>query len=283
LKVVLASGDVISLSRATDLDEFDGTIVSLGALGVVVEVTLDLVPTFQVAQTVYEDLPFATLEHNFKAITDAAYSVSLFTFWSSEKINQIWVKSCGAEGLHRETYGAKPASGMRSPLPDGVVENCTEQMCIPGPWYDRLPHFRFGFTPSSGEELQTEYFVSREDSWQALKAIDQMRNHIAPLLHTSEIRCIAADNLWISPNYQRESVAIHFTWKRDWERVSKLLPEIEKQLEPFNPRPHWGKLFAMSSERVQDQYEKLLDFRHLLKKYDPKGKFRNEFIQRYVF
>ncbi len=279
LDIVTANGQLISLTKKIDGDVFNGAVVGLGALGIVVRLTLDIVPTYQVSQTVYENLPFAALQEHFSAITESAYSVSLFTFWTSDNINQVWVKSTQQPTTTPEQFGAVTADGPRSPLPNGAVENCTEQLGIAGAWYDRLPHFRMGFTPSSGEELQSEYFVPRESAWKALSAINAMRDQIAPLLQTTEIRCIAADNLWMSPNYLRESVAIHFTWKKDWARVQKLLPIIEAQLAPFDARPHWGKLFTMSSDRLKSLYPRLPDFRDLVETYDPEGKFRNAFLQ----
>jgi len=78
-------------------------------------------------------------------------------------------------------------------------------------------------------------------------------------------------------------VAIHFTWIKDWERVRGVLPRIEAALAPFEARPHWGKLFTMPAARLQGLYEKLPDFRRLLAEYDPQGKFRNDFLDRYIF
>jgi xylitol oxidase len=156
-------------------------------------------------------------------------------------------------------------------------------MGIPGPWYERLPHFRIGFTPSSGEELQSEYMVPRQHAVAALSAINRIREQIAPRLLISEIRTIAADDLWMSPCYHQACVCIHFTWQKDWPAVSKILPLIEEQLEPFQARPHWGKLFTMPPTRVQSLYEKLPDFRRLLQEYDPQGRFRNTFLNTYIF
>jgi xylitol oxidase len=156
-------------------------------------------------------------------------------------------------------------------------------MGIPGAWYERLPHFRIDNVPSSGEELQTEYFVPRRHAVAALRAVDQLRERIAPVLQISEVRTIAADNLWMSPCYKQACVGIHFTWKKNWPGVKELLPAIEEQLAPFNARPHWGKLFTMPAERVHSLYEKLPEFRQLLRSYDPQGKFRNAFLDEYIF
>lgn len=213
------------------------------------KVTLDIRPTFAVSQEVYENLPMAQLAGNFDAIMSAGYSVSLFTDWQKGRISEVWVKRRVEEKAADLTrYGATRASRNLHPIIELSAENCTEQMGVPGPWFDRLPHFRMGFTPSSGKELQAEYFVPRGNAVDAILAIERLRDRITPHLFISEIRTIDADELWLSPCYKRPSVAIHFTWKPDWDSVRDLLPVIEKELSPYNVRPHWGNC-SRSSRR----------------------------------
>ena len=239
------------------------------------------------SQEVYENLSLAQLENHFDEITASAYSVSLFTDWQNASFNQVWLKRRAADGstdLDSSTFfGATPAPTDRHPIIALSAENCTAQMGIPGPWYERMPHFRMGFTPSSGEELQTEYMLPRQYAIEAIQAINRIRDRIAPLLQISEVRTIAADALWLSPCYQQPCVAIHFTWIKDWPAVKRLLPLIEEQLAPFQARPHWGKLFTLPPTQVQALYERLPDFQDLLRHYDPQGKFRNTFLDSYIF
>jgi alditol oxidase len=215
------------------------------------------------------------------------YSVSLFTDWRNSTINQIWLKRHVPDEVSIKAqpmlFGATLAANHLHPIASISAESCTEQLGISGPWFERLPHFRMNFTPSSGEELQSEYFVPRSHVFAALRAIDRLRESIVPLLLISEIRTIAADNLWMSPCYKQACVAIHFTWKQDWEGVRNVLPGIEEALSPFQARPHWGKLFTMSHEQLRTRYEKLPNFQKLLQSYDPQGKFRNEFLDRNIF
>ena len=284
MELVTPDGDVVSLSRDKDGGSFLGSIVHLGALGVVTKVTLDIRPTFAVSQEVYENLPMAQLAGNFDAIMSAGYSVSLFTDWQKGRISEVWVKRRVEEKAADLTrYGATRASRNLHPIIELSAENCTEQMGVPGPWFDRLPHFRMGFTPSSGKELQAEYFVPRGNAVDAILAIERLRDRITPHLFISEIRTIDADELWLSPCYKRPSVAIHFTWKPDWDSVRDLLPVIEKELSPYNVRPHWGKLFAIEPATLQSRYERMGDFKDLVKKYDPRGKFRNPFLTRNLY
>jgi xylitol oxidase len=182
-----------------------------------------------------------------------------------------------------EFYGAKAAIKDLHPIIELSAENCTEQMGKPGPWYERLPHFKMGFTPSSGKELQSEYFIPQKNAVEAILAIQKMGKQIGPHLFITEVRTIAADNLWLSPCRNQDSVTIHFTWKQEWEEVKKLLPLIEKELSPFNARPHWGKLFIMPASTLESRYEKLPDFKKLAATYDPGGKFRNDFLNGTIY
>ena len=287
LEMVTALGDVVNLSRERDRDTFPGAVVGLGALGVVTKVTLDIQPAFLMRQYVYENLPLIQLKDHFDAIESSGYSVSLFTDWQKQHINEVWIKSRVEEGqaFHAtpEFFGATLATRNLHPIAELSAENCTEQMGVPGPWYERLPHFRMGFTPSAGKELQSEYFVPRQHAVEAILAVERLRDQVSPHLLISEIRAIAADELWLSPCYEQPCVTIHFTWKQDWPAVSKLLPVIEKELAPFHARPHWGKLFTTSPAELRGIYKKMPEFIELSRKYDPRGKFRNEYLNKNIF
>jgi xylitol oxidase len=285
--MVTADGSVVELSREKDGEQFLGAVVGLGGLGVVTKLTLDVMPAFEVRQDLYENLPFTQLEAQFETIFSSAYSVSLFTDWRSTLINQVWLKQRLTDDavfiLEPDWFEATRATGPLHPIAGLPTVNLTGQMGVPGPWYDRLPHFRIDHLPSSGEELQTEYMIPRQHAVAALRVLNGLRERIAPLLQISEVRTIAADNLWMSPYYRQDCVALHFTWKADWPGVSQLLPVMEEQLAPLEARPHWGKLFMMPAERVQSLYQKLPEFQQLLRHYDPQGKFRNAFLDMYIF
>ncbi len=283
--IVTAAGDVRTFSRQEPGDAFDGAVVNLGALGPVVSLTLQLIPAFDVRQEVYQGLPLERLAERFDEVFACGYSVSLFTTWKGSEIDQVWVKRRASDGESSVLVelGATPATAKLHPIPGADSQHCTEQMGIVGPWHERLPHFRLEFTPSAGEELQSEYFVPRSSAIGALRAIEEIRARVAPLLHVSEVRTIAADSMWMSPCYERDSVSIHFTWKKDWEAVRAALPLIEEALAPFEARPHWAKLFCMPPERVRALYPRLPDFRRLALECDPGGKFRNPFLDEYVF
>jgi len=287
LELVTAAGELIKVRRDQDGETFHGAVVGLGALGVISRITLDLQPAYMMRQYVYENLPLSQLKEHFDSIEASAYSVSLFTDWQKQRLNEVWLKSRMEPGqaldAQPEFFGAKRATKNLHPIAELSAENCTEQMGVPGPWYERLPHFRMGFTPSAGKELQSEYFVPRQHAVEAMLAVERQRDQITPHLMISEIRTIAADPFWMSPCYQQACVAIHFTWKPDWPAVSQVLPVIERELAPFQARPHWGKLFTMSPAVLKSRYERLPDFVGLSKKYDPQGKFRNEFLERNVF
>jgi xylitol oxidase len=288
IEFVDAAGDVIQLSRRRDGDTFLGAVVGLGALGPVTKLTLDLEPTFDVSQVVYLDLPMQALAGNFDSIMSSGYSVSLFTNWNNRTVNEVWIKRRLGAGESAppaapEFHGARLATRNMHPVSEQSAENTTEQMGVPGPWCERLPHFRMGFTPSTGAELQAEYFVPIEHAYGAMMAIETLHEQMTPHLFISEIRTIAADELWMSPCYHRPCVTFHTTWKPEWDAVMRLLPLIERQLSPFGAVPHWAKLFTMPPAVLQSRHARTADFRSLVERYDPAGKFRNEFLSRNIY
>lgn len=282
LEIVTASGAVLRLARG-DRD-FDGAVVGLGALGVVSAMTLDLVPCFQMRQDVFHRLPFETVVENFDALMGSAYSVSLFTHWNSDFVDQAWLKGIsGGAALPVEFYGGRAAPGPSSPVWGRDPAGTTEQLGVFGPSYDRLPHARIGAIPTVGYEYQSEYFVARSDAPAAMRAIKAVQEKLYPALVVGEIRTIAADDLWLSMNYGQDSVGFHFSLQRDWPVVREALVALEGALAPYNPRPHWGKLFVMPAAEVRGRYARLGDFRELATRMDPEGKFRNAFLDEYVF
>ncbi|MEJ1192250.1 D-arabinono-1,4-lactone oxidase [Pseudarthrobacter sp. CCNWLW207] len=274
IDLVRASGEQVSLSRE-DGDEFVGSVVGLGALGIVTGLELSVRPSFQMRQRVLENLPWDRALADFPALVSSAYSVSLFTDYAGDAISQVWLKALHSQPVLTELFGASAAVEARHPLPGMSGENCTVQLDEPGPWLDRLPHFRHEFTPSNGEELQSEYILPLEHGPAAIQAIRSLAAKLAPLLFVSEIRTGAADEFWLSPFYRQQSVALHFTWKPLQSEVEAVLPELEELLRPFGARPHWGKLFTPAGHDWEALYPKFADFRALAARHDPEGKFRN--------
>jgi alditol oxidase len=274
LEIVIANGEVVTLSQ----EQLPGAVVGLGGLGIVTRLTLAVQPAFDMRQVVYENLSFDALETHLDEIFASGYSVSLFTDWQNHRATQVWIKTRTDSEFHSEFFGAKLATNELHPIPGLSPENCTEQRGIPGPWHERLPHFRMNFTPSSGDELQSEYFVPRDKAYQAILAVEKLRDHVTPHLQISELRTIDSDDLWMSPCYKHPSLTIHFTWKPEWAAVKNVLPMIEERLAPFNARPHWAKLFTMAPSRLRELYPRLAEYQALLHQYDPGGKFRNEYL-----
>jgi xylitol oxidase len=283
VEIVQADGQLITLTRAGDPERFPGAVLALGALGVVTALTLDVQPTYDIQQFVYQGLPRASFGEHWKEVFAAGYSVSAFLDWKSPDFTQVWVKHRGDDWKAPESWlGATLSDRPLNPVPGMSAEHCTEQLGEPGPWHARLPHFRLEFTPSNGEELQSEYFVPRARIAEALAALEPIADRIAPLLMVSELRTIAADDLWLSPAYQRDNAALHFTWFRDTEAVLPVLTLIEERLAPFDLRTHWGKVFTADPATVRGQYKRLDDFLALARTMDPAGKFRNDLLDRYL-
>ncbi len=279
LELVTSAGELVRVARGDP--DFDGMVVGLGAVGAITRVKLDVEPGFEVRQNVFERLAWEALFAHFDAIMSSGYSVSVFTEWG-QSCDQVWVKNRVGSPLdveRDELFGAVPARANLHPIAALDAINCTPQMGVPGPWSQRLPHFRMGFEPSVGAEIQSEFIVARSDAVNAIGAVLGIADTVRPVLQLSEIRSIAADSLWISPEYERESVAIHFTWKREPAAVRAALVEVEAALAPFAARPHWGKLFVAEADTIGPLYRRLEDFAALVARVDPRGAFRNAWLQ----
>ncbi|WP_275005075.1 FAD-binding protein [Promicromonospora iranensis] len=281
VELMTASGEVRTLRRG-DAD-FPGSVVALGALGIVTRVELATVESFDVRQDVFTGLPWDALFENLDAVMGSAYSVSIFTSWFEPDVRMVWCKSRVPTGSAGEApslpveLGATPATQPMHPLPDVAAVACTEQGGVPGPWFERLPHFRLDFTPSLGEELQSEYLLPRTAGPDAVRAVRALGDRIGPLLLTSEIRTIAGDDQWLSTTPE-DSLAFHFTWKQDWPAVRAVLPELEAALLPLGARPHWGKLFTVPVAHLPALYPRFGDFAELAARLDPTGKFRGGYV-----
>lgn len=281
LQFVGPDGELAEVSRHSDTERFPGMVVGLGALGIVTRLTLSVEPAFEVSQHVYTGVELSELAASFGEIFGCAYSVSAFTDWHSG-LARVWVKRRTAErdGVQRSVHweGETPADVAHHPIPGIPPTHCTKQLGVPGPWHERLPHFRPDFTPSSGAELQSELLLPRAAAPEAITALRRIGDRIAPVLQTSEVRTVAADDLWLSPAYGRDCVAFHFTWDQDTAAVTAAVGAVEEQLLPLGARPHWGKLTTVAPERLATFYERAADFRQLLAERDPTGTFRNSFV-----
>lgn len=274
LEVVLPDGSLKRLGEGEA--NFQGYVVGLGLTGVVVNLDLAIEPTFNVSQTVYRGMSRESYIANLDEIMSLAYSVSYFTTWAAAGGGEVWAKFKAGTSAPAELFEAYPATSNRHPLPGLNPEPCTEQMALSGPWHLRLPHFKMEFTPSAGDEIQSEFFVARKDAPAALAALESIAPQINEILWVSEIRAIAADELWMSPHYQRDSIGIHFTWKKV-EAVYEMVKVVEAKLAPFGYRPHLGKVFSATPEYMKTVMPRIDDFKALVQSIDPTNKFGNEF------
>ena len=285
LELVTADGGLVRVDRAHP--DFNGMVVSLGALGITTRITLDIEPAYEVRQDVFTEVPWSAVAENFDAITSAAYSVSIFSPLTGPAASQVWLKSRTDAPTpyagKTDFFGGTAAAEPLHPLPGMSAVNCSQQMGVAGSWSDRLAHFRLAFTPSNGDELQSEFLVARDSAVEAIAILRAMSEEIAPLLQICEIRTMAADELWLSSSYGRETVGFHFTWKQRQADVEALLPRLEKALAPLGARPHWGKLFTLERQQLQELYPRFGDFQDLARRLDPQGKFGNSFLSRKLF
>ncbi|QYZ70029.1 FAD-binding protein [Neotabrizicola shimadae] len=283
IEFVTGRGEVLRLARGEDA--FAGAVVNLGALGVMVRLTLDIEPTYDVRQTVYLGLSHDVLAEAFEAVFAAGTSVSVFTGWQGARAHAVWVKDRvrAAGAPPNEIFGARAAEAAQHPLPGAPAESCTVQMGVAGPWHERLPHFRPDVVPSNGAEIQAEYFLPRDRARQAIAVLRRHGDRLAPVLMVSEVRTVAADGLWLSPSRGEPYFGLHFTFRRDWEAIRAVLPALEADLAPLGAVPHWGKVTTMAPEQIAARYPRMAEFRDLVAAHDPAGRLRNGFVERMVF
>jgi xylitol oxidase len=277
LELVGPDGQLRRLERSDD--DFAGHVVSLGALGIVTHVELDVEPAYEVRQDLLTDIAWSAALEHLDEITSAAYSVSLFTDWVSGRVQQAWLKSRGRTAPV-ERWGGVPATATLHMLAGADTAAVTTQGGVGGSWHRRLPHFRMDFTPSRGEELQSEYLVPRPRAELAVERLLALAPTYAHLLQVSEVRTVAADDLWLSGAYDTDVVAFHFTWVRDVPGVRTVLPGIEAALLPLGGRPHWGKVFTARAEELRPLYPRFDAFRELVTRTDPDRKLGNAFLTR---
>jgi xylitol oxidase len=282
LEIVLGSGELITIDESNS-EEFAGFVISLGSLGVFTKIKMKIVPSFSVKQFVYENIGIQAVAENFDTVFNSAYSVSYFSNWAKNSTGQIWMKfldDSSSDNLSDNWLGANQAKAKQHPVKINNPDPCTDQLGISGKWLYRLPHFKLDSSPASGDEVQTEYLVDRKYVNEYIQDLRTIGDEIAPRVYATEIRTIKSDELWLSGAYQRETVGFHFTWKKS-DTLVDFLPRIEEILGKHDGRPHWAKLFSVKSDELSARYPKYSNFEALLKKYDPKKKFRNKFIDQY--
>lgn len=280
LEWIGAGGDIRRLARGDA--GFAGSVVSLGALGIVTRLWLDIEPSFEVRQRVWDDVAFDAVIDDLDAVLSCAYSVSVFTDWAGDRVQQLWVKQRAEEpDLPERLFGGTQVTGDRHPIPGLPGDAATPQGGVAGPWLDRLPHFRMEFAPSAGDEIQSEYLVPSAHGADAIRALRALGERMSALVQVSEIRSVAADDLWLSPSSGAQAIAFHFTWKRDVDGVAAITPELEGALAPFAARPHWGKVHSVPADVLRRRYPRYDDFVQLVRASDPNGKFSNDALCRW--
>jgi xylitol oxidase len=253
---------VVTLARDREDERFRGAVVGLGATGIVASLTRDVVPTCQLRQDSYADLPLEALD------------------------DRAWVKRRVEDGVATAVPAARYGAALPSPDSppiDAIGAGRSTTPGVAGPRHERLPRFHPTALADAGAALQPGYVVPRADAVAALRVVAGLRERIAPPLMASEVRTSAADDRWLRPDDERDSVASHFTGHPGWAGVGALLPDLEAGLAPFGPSPHWGTLCTRPPTRLAARYPRPPDFRALLGERDPAGKFRNASVERTAF
>lgn len=273
MEIVLANGSLLTIGPNDP--RLKGMAAGLGAFGVVTQLELKLVPAFNITTYTYVNMPVQNSYENFAALQNMGFGVLLVNMFTAPDAWNIAIVYARSD--------ANNTAMLTSNLFGGTLVSQTTQ-----PSYLALLSIaQIGLSGVDGNEIQTEYFVPISKAVEAIKAVTAVANstNIFPSLATAfVIRTIASDDLWMSEYYGNDTmVAIHFSWQNNVTAVEAVLPQLERAMIPYGARPHWGKMFTMEPEDFLPHYPKVNEFKKLAEQLDPKGKFRNEFLEENVW
>jgi len=276
LKIMTSAGELRHVQRSDT--QFSAAVVALGAMGAIVAIELAVEPAFDVEQAVHNRLSWSRLHPSLDEVFDAAYSVSVFTDWRDHV--QLWTKRRVDQATldHATLHDGVQASQPEHPVPGADASSCTNQQ-EPGLWSHRLPHFRSDEVPSVGAEVQSEFFVERALMGQAIERLRSIGDALEPVIMVSEIRTIGADNIWLSPQYQRDCAAFHFTWHHDVVAAHAAADLVTDTLAPLRPIPHWGKVFDPRRFDFDQLYPNLRSALACFQEWDPTSTFTNAWMR----
>jgi FAD-linked oxidoreductase len=291
--LIAADGEFLRVSDTENAELLPAVALGLGALGILVDVTLQCVPTF-VMHAVDEPVPLddvlATLEERVSA---------------SDHFEFYWFPHTDVALTKQQTR--LPESTPRKPLPrvgrwidETLLSNgvyrvvCAAGQVLPAvtPPFSRLAVKLTGdrdYTDRSHRVLtqrrnvrfrEMEYALPAENVLAAFQAIREL---IAArgwkIEFPLEVRFAAADDRWLSTAFDRESgyIAVHRYWRAD---PTAYFEAVERICLEHGGRPHWGKLHTLDAARLRERYPRFDDFVALRDRLDPDRRFANRYLDR---
>jgi FAD-linked oxidoreductase len=312
LDLVLADGSLVSCSASARPDLFAATRVGLGALGVVTAVTLRCVPSFTLAAD-ERPMPVEQVIEEFGALAAANDHFEFYWFPYGRQAlvkrnNRVPSGGPAAVPAGRAAgRAAVPAGRAAAPMPGWrrfwefeVMENAAfGTLCRLGraaprlvPALNRLSSaalsarsytdasYRVFVTPRRVHFVESEYAVPRESLPGVLAELRRAVPRLAdPVMFPVEVRVAAADDIWLSTAYGRDSayIAVHQYAGLPYRAYFDL---FESVVAPVAGRPHWGKLHSLDAGRLGPLYPRFEDFRRVRAEVDPEARFGNAYLAR---
>ena len=288
LEIVNAHGDVVTLSRELDPNLFHASLVSLGALGIIVKVTLRIIEAPIYKFKSYK-LPYSKLEAQLDELIDSNRHFEFFLFPYSELV-QVKTMNLTNDAPQRIRFYY-----FKNVVLENYLFFLVSELCRLFPktskFFSRLSakgvgsstisaysHQLFA-TPRLVRFREMEYSIPLQHLRDALRDVRKTIETNNYAVHFPiECRTVKADDIWLSPSYKRDSayLAFHMYKGMPYENYFR---DMEKIMRKYNGRPHWGKMHCLSKHELQELYPKFNHFLEIRDSFDPNGRFLNRYMQ----
>jgi FAD-linked oxidoreductase len=294
LELVLADGSVVTCSAESRPELFAAARVGLGALGVITAVTLRCVPSFTLAAD-ERPVPLEEVLEQFDTLADGNDHFEFYWFPYGRKAlvkrnNRLagpgpvpaampgWRRFWEFEVMENAAFGALCRAGRARPSLIPAL-NRFSSAALSSRVYADSSH-RVFVTPRRVRFVESEYAVPRESLRDVLAELRRAVPRLAgPVMFPVEVRVAAADDIWLSTAYGRDSayIAIHQYAGLPYQAYFDLFESI---VAGVAGRPHWGKMHSLDAGRLRALYPRYDDFRRVRAEADPEGRFGNQYLTR---
>ncbi|WP_042347496.1 D-arabinono-1,4-lactone oxidase [Bacillus massiliigorillae] len=287
LKLVTASGEVLSLSEKNNPEYFKASLVSLGMLGIIVEVTVRIIKS-PVYEYISDKISYEHLEKHLEALihTNRHFEFYLFPFSDLVQVKTMNITDKSPQSLKGHYY--------KNLILENYLFYIISETCRIFPktssFFSKMSAKAIGkanitshsynlfATPRLVRFREVEYSIPLEHMKSVLREIrKQIETKRYNVHFPIECRTVKGDEIWLSPAYNRDSFYIAFHMYKGMP-YEEYFYDMEQIMKKYEGRPHWGKMHKRSNRELRDLYPKFTDFQIIRNELDPKGIFLNDYL-----